>query len=331
MRKENDHLRAQLNLSPNRSPMDAQRADQTTLPEQNKSSPFRMNNNLKRKADDNDDQSSRVRDFRRELNANSRLGMPTPTLPIPPASRQSSHMLQHDRPAQPFISRDDYNTATGNGFRQDDELNKEQSFHRSNDEEIFIRPQKNSRQNFSEQGQNYQRLPPTPQQPFFARTDIPQTPVGSNPPFRSPFPGTRSYTSANPQQENRISYLSPPTSRPGLEHHYRGNSNPNVTPSKGRISLPPQSSDHRYTVPILSRSQTMNMGSSGASPFFSRPSSVAAGFGGNGVNTFGGEFLQRPQSSRPNANQVTGGLGELLRGSGGFMDRPGLRRTVRRD
>jgi hypothetical protein len=243
---------------------------------------------LKRKVDGDEDQSARVRDFRRELNANSRLGMPAPTLPIPPPSRQSSQMQQRDRPAQPFMFGD---------YPRDNVFPKEQHYRRSNDEDR--RPPETPRQNFSHQGQHYQRPPQTPQQSFFSRTDIPQTAVGSNPPFRNPFPGTRSYTSATPQLDNRSSYLSPPTSL--LASHF---------------------SDHRYAP--AQRSQT-TLGSSGASPFFSRPSSVVGRLGGDG-NMFSGEYLQRPQSSRPNASRVSGGQGGL----GGLLeDSPKERRVYR--
>jgi hypothetical protein len=81
------------------------------------SSPFRVNT-LKRKDEGDKDQSARVKDFRRELNANSRLGMPAPTLPILPSPlRQSSQMQQRDRPVQYFMS-GVYNASVRNDFRK---------------------------------------------------------------------------------------------------------------------------------------------------------------------------------------------------------------------
>ncbi|KAA8899515.1 hypothetical protein FN846DRAFT_173080 [Sphaerosporella brunnea] len=324
LQKENDNLRTQLDPS-QRQQGDAQRPLQSpSLQASNNTSPTGVNDNtLKRKVDDTEEQNTRIRDFRRVLNANVRIGMPPPVLPIPTSSHSprnpQNQMLQHGLPAQAFMNKDHYAAPNHQGFRQNNGFEEEQRFQCSNDE--YTQQMANHR-SFQNQNQNYQRPPQTPQQSFFSRTDIPHTPINSNPPFRNPFPVSRSYTG-----EHRISYLSPPTSRPGFEHHYRGNANPNITPSKGRLSLAPPSSSHHYPISSMSRSQTMDMGSSGVSPFFSRPGSVA----GDGRNTFEGPFMQRPQSSRPSMEHGTGGLGALLNGSGNYMDRPGLRRSVRRE
>ncbi|KAF8541547.1 hypothetical protein BDD12DRAFT_947089 [Trichophaea hybrida] len=336
LRQENDQLRAQLNRSPGQQ-MNSQQPVQSVQPPKSPdlsiiSPPKVRNNPLKRKADTAHDEESRVRDFRRELNG--RHGMPPPAIPIPrPSSNmprtQQSSMLQHKQQAKQYIPRDNYE-GYRNTLQQGNDLQQQQFFQRPNDRG-FSYPQN---QYSSNSHQGYQVPPQTPRQPLIPQ-DTSQS-FNPNSPFRTPLPMQRTYANDPLQQDNRSSYLSPPTSRTGYQSHMNSLSSP--TASRGRLSLAPQTSSGYPYPPSIANPRrgedaTINPGGRGASPFFSRPTSVASSsFGNNSGRAFQTPFLQRPQSAVPNPNtHSNGGLAELLKGSGGFMDRPGLRRFVRRD
>jgi len=337
LRQENDQLRAQLNRSPGQQQMNSQPSVQSAQPPKppdlSISSPSTAQDNpLKRKANTAHDENSRVREFRRELNG--RHAMPPPAIPISYSSsnisrNRQSPMLQHGKQAEQFISRDKYGNYQ-NTLEQDMDFQQNQFFQGPNDRG-FSHLQS---QNFSNSHQGYQNPPQTPRQPFVPQ-DASQS-FNPNPPFRTPLPLQRTYATDPSQQDNQVSYLSPPTSRTGFQYHMNNRSSPAAPQS--RLSLAPQtSSGYPYSASVANprgrEGSTTYTGGSGASPFFSRPTSVAA-FGNNSRSAFQTPFLrgQRPQSAMPNASgHGNGGLGELLRGSGGFMDRPGLRRSVRRD
>ena len=151
------------------------------------------------------------------------------------------------------------------------------------------------------------------ERPFFSPTSTHHSLPSPNPAFqtpqtlrlRPPFlarqpenPPYRNPSKRSYGQDVPVSHFSPPISRTGIQQH-------SPIGLRARLSLAPQQN----------------------SPFFNRPSSV---MGYRSSSAFGAGFSQRPESARP----AGGGLGELLRASGGSAEGKWpkkRRRTVRRE
>lgn len=280
-------------------------------------SPFRSmvanDNPLKRKPETAGNDGSKAREFRRELNGRHGIATQQISMP-PPPSRQASNipqnpMLQHGNDT--FTSRGNYDNPFQGSQNQGIDFQRYQPHQRSDDRPFSLSTHR-------EVSRSAHQIPAqTPRQSFLPRQDGAPRYFDNNQPFLTPLPQLGSYNSRTSHQDGRISYLSPPTSRPGP----RLNTNGSPLQHRGRLSLVPSAG------PRLPGETLTNPGNENVvnSPYFPRPSTVS-----NVSNIFGAQFLDRPQTLRPSTVR-RGGLGQLLGGGGNYMDQRGLRRTVRRD
>ena len=273
---------------------------------------------LKRKGDSDSQDESRVRDFRRELNG--RVGMPPPPVPINRTAPNNIYSAQLDRNSPP-------RQQTPLPMNSPGVYDNNNSTHMFRREDMYNQPQFPREPNRQPLPQTYVgQPPPTPQRAFIPQRP-PQSARGSpfvNAPFRTPLPQSRIN-----EHYNLGKFSSPPVPRPPLYKMISPTAGPG-----GRLSLAPQ---------------TSSGGRSGqapgeASPFFSRPNSVAGHLQSRpgSRNIFAEEYFQRPDTSRApplapsrgldrSRGGGEGGLGDLLNGNNGYVDRPGLRRAMRRD
>ncbi|KAI5818437.1 hypothetical protein BZA77DRAFT_342837 [Pyronema omphalodes] len=375
LREQNEQYRAQLHKSPRQlshpSPSTAQ-----LHPESIPSDDTLPANTLKRKAEDALDNNSQinVRNFRRELNGN--MGMAPPPAPLPargsnyavpnnvnilsPTPKQSP-VRQNQLEPDSFLSRHSYENfqerSPPNNFYQ----HQPPRCARSDESEYLQQPshrqpsyQQPSHQQPSHQQPSHQQPSPrlshthqglhipaqtplqTPRRQYVSPPDAPQA-FNSGAPLRTPMYIQRPGTIDTSHLESRTSYISPLTAGIGFQAHMKYGSPSKSIQSRGRLTLPPQTSSRfQYQASTTNmggrpEEQMLGTGSSGVSPFFSRPTSVAT-FEGNFGREFANPFLQRPQSAMPNPPiRRTEELRQLVHGSGGFMDRPGLRKVVRRE
>lgn len=262
------------------------------------------------------------------------------------SKQQHSPARQNQLQPESFISRHSYEKFQERSPPNDFYQQQPPRFARSDDREYLQRPshQQPSHQQPSHQLSNtlqgfhipVQTPLQTPRRPYLSLSDAPQT-FNPGTPFRPPMTIQRPGTIDTSHLESRTSYLSPPTSGTEFQAHMKYGSPSKSIQSRGRLTLPPQtSSGFQYQAPIANmgrrqEEQILGTGSSGISPFFSRPTSVAT-FEGNSGRDFANPFLQRPQSAMPNPSlRRTEDLRQMMQGSGGFMDRPGLRKVMRRE